>query len=170
MDTLQKAAFSPNNCFISLFFSGEPKASALPNTDAFFTSILSPDHEADVYVTSGTIELNERSSESRSGVKYIQTLKFTLPTNDDLRASRLHQFKKVKFIAITLTNKKQLFFGRNDVKQNTKPKVSIASNEKLTTVQYQITSMVPAGFLLQETFAFQDGMKFLFQDGSSFNQ
>lgn len=169
MDNSQRVGHSPNACLISLFFSGIPEASVLENTDRFFTSLLEQDFKDDLYVTSGSIEVSEKSTQTRSGLTYTQTVKFSLPSSDELRAKRIAQFKKVKFIGIQLTNKRSLFFGRNDVFQNTKPKVSISSNEKLTSVQFEQTSIAPLGFLITEVFSFQDGLQFVFQDGSSFN-
>lgn len=169
MDNSKRVAKSPNTCQISLFFTGAPEASVLSNTDTFFTSLLSKDHQADLYVTSGSINISEKTKQTRAGLQYIQTVKFSLPSTDELRATRIDQFRKVKFIGVQLTDNRVLFFGRNDVKQNTKPRVSVSSNEKLTAVQYEQTSMYPLSFLVQEVFTFQDGIQFIFQDGSSFN-
>lgn len=169
MENSKRVAKSPNACLISLFFSGAPEASVLSNTDTFFTSLLSKQHQTNLYVTSGSISVSEKSKQTRAGLQYVQTVKFTLPSTDELRATRIDQFKRVKFIGVQLTDKSVLFFGRNDIHQNTKPKVSVSSNEKLTAVEYQQTSMFPLSFLVHESFTFQDGMQFIFQDGSSFN-
>jgi hypothetical protein len=86
-----------------------------------------------------------------------------------LRGERIQEFFKVKFINVHLTNGKHLFFGRNDVAQNAKPEVQTSSNSKLTKIQYKQESIFPLGLTGQNTFIFQDGTPFLFQDGMSFN-
>lgn len=169
MELLKKVATSPNACQISLFFSGQPSPSSLSSTDIFFASELSADHEADVYVSSGSVKVREASKQTRAGLQYHQTVTFALPTNDGLRAQRIEQFKRVRFLAIKLSDDRQLFFGRNDASQNTKPKIEIISDEKLTQIQYKQISIAPLSFLINEVFTFQDGIQFLFQDGVSFN-
>lgn len=168
MDLSKKVASSPNACKVSLFFSGQPKTSSSSGNGAFFASVLPKDHQADLYVSSGSVKVKETTKTGRSGTRFHQSITFVLPTNDELRAQRINQFKKVKFLSIGLSDKKQLFFGRNDVKQNTPPKISITSDEKLTQIQFKQISITPLGFLIQEVFTFQDGLQFVFQDGSSF--
>lgn len=168
MDLSKRVASSPNACMVSLFFSGNPKPSTIINTDAFYASVLSKDDKANLYVSSGSVKVAEKSTNSRPGLHFTQTITFSLPTTDEFRAQRIHQFRKVKYLSIILSDKRQLFFGRNDIKQNTPPKISISSNEKLTQIQFQQKSIIPLGFLTEKVFTFQDGLQFLFQDGSSF--
>lgn len=169
MEYFNKVQASPNACFVGLFFSGSPEV--MRSTDGkFYSSKLSPDHKADVYTTAGTIKISETGKDSRAGMVYTQTIEFIMPTTDNLRAVRIDQFKKTKFVSVTLTTGQTLFFGRNDVRQNTRPKVTISSTEKLTKIQFSQNSISPLAFLVEEIFTYQDGLKFIFQDGSSFNK
>ncbi len=165
----KRVASSPNACFINLFFSGIPGPSSTVTDGNFYNTTLSDELKSDIYVSSGSVKIIETSKQGRSGLVYNQTVTFALPTADNLRAQRIDQFKKVKSLTITLSDGKQLFFGRNDVHQNTKPKLKIISDEKLTKIQFKQKSIAPLGFLVNEIYTFQDGIQFLFQDGSSFN-
>src|SRR5690606_41671855 len=51
---------------------------------------------------------------------------------DSSRADRIAQLHKIKFITLNLSNGKALIIGRNDFYQNTKPKVSVESNHRIT--------------------------------------
>ena len=160
----EKVASSPNACKIGLFFSKQP---LLP--DDFFDTLITGASSEGIYLTSGSLKFTEVSKQGPSGIEFTQTIEFSLPTNDELRAKRIHQFIKVKFIAVKLTNGAVLFFGRNDIVQNTAPKIKINSSEKLTKIQYKQKSVFSAGFLKQNVFTFQDGTPFIFQDGTFFN-
>lgn len=160
----EKVTESPNACKIGLFFSAD---AVIPQN--FFDTIINIDQEEGIYLTSGSLKFKETSKESSGGISFTQTIEFSLPTTDELRSERLHKFIQVRFIAVKLTNGKVLFFGRNDIKQNTRPKIKISSNEKLTSIQYKQISMFALGFTDLHHFIFQDGTPFIFQDGLHFN-
>ena len=168
MDLSKKVAGAPNVCFVSLYFSGAPAAVSASEIGNFYNSELLEDDKTDLYVTSGSLKVRETGKQGRSGLPYTQQIVFVLPTNDELRAQRINQFKKVKFIAIKLTDGRSLFFGRNDLVQNTPPKIKITSDEKLSQIEFTQKSITPLGFLINDFFMFQDGIQFMFQDNSSF--
>lgn len=168
MSLLTRAANPPTACKISLYFSADVKPSTSEALGGFFSNVIASGEKQNLYTSSGSLSVSETGGDTEAGMLFSQKIKFTLPSTDALRAQRIDQFKKVKFLTIHLSNGAELLFGRNDAKQNTPPKVKVSSNDKITTVEYTSRSITPLGFVIQSNFVFQDAMMFIFQDGSEF--
>lgn len=162
-----KVTKSPNVCKVALYTNGIPEASVAGDRSFYNISEMHAD-PSDFYTTPGTISISETSSESRAGTIYTQKITFALPTSDALRAQRIDQFHKVKFLEVTLTNGAKLIMGRNDIFQNAKPKVGTKSDEKLTQVEFSCRSIAPLPFKMQVNLLYQDDIIFIFQDGTEF--
>ena len=168
MSLLNKIALSPTACKIALYFSAIVEPSTSESLGGIYSTDIISGTEEQLYSSSGSVSFREVGKETENGTIYTATLTFSLPTTDALRAQRIEQFKKVRYISLILSNGAKLFFGRNDIDQNTKPKVQISSDEKRTKIEFQQKNIAPLGFQIQSNFIFQDEMIFIFQDGSEF--
>lgn len=168
MSLLNKIQLPPTACKIALYFNAAIKPEESEELGGFYATNVISGTEEQLYTSSGSVKFSEKGNETAAGMLYKQTLTFQLPTTDALRAQRIDQFKKVKFINLVFSNGAKLFFGRNDVDQNTKPKVTVSSDDKLTKIEFSQKNIVPLGFKVQSNFIFQDEMIFIFQDGTQF--
>ncbi|OBQ56085.1 hypothetical protein JJL45_05270 [Tamlana sp. s12] len=170
MNNSIKVATSPNACRVGLFFSAAYTPLIDSSLGRFFNVAITSGNEDALYTSSGSIKVSESGQYNKSigSMVYSQTLQFVLPTSDTFRAERIDQFRKVKFLAIELTNGERIFFGANDVDQNTAPKIKITSDEKLTQITFTQRSISPFGFLRDSVFVYEDDFLFLFQDGVNF--
>ncbi|MFB9055046.1 hypothetical protein ACFFVB_18340 [Formosa undariae] len=169
IDNSKRVPASPTVCKIGLFFNAISTPSVSDALGRFFNVTLADAVEDELYVSSGSIQVKESSETTTQGTIYTQQVVFILPTTDAFRGERIDQFKRVKFLAIQLTNKSKFFFGDNDLYQNTPPKCKTSSDEKRTQITYTQKSTKSLGFIIQSNFAFQDGLQFVFQDGGAFN-
>lgn len=168
MDLSKKVSISPNACKVAIYTDGIPTAAVVQSLSSFFNIAHMNATPSQVYITSGSLRVAEKSKTTKNGVVYDQKITFRLPTSDELRAQRIHEFQKIKFLEITLSNKAKLLFGRNDYFQNAAPVIETTSSEKITEVSLSQQSISPLGFLIQNTFIYQDEIIFIFQDGSEF--
>lgn len=155
MDTALKVLVLPNICGVHIDASGTPTPTVNPSLQPFYNSLQLDGDPRPVYSSPGKVAMSERGRQTKSGMQYTQEVQLRFPSNDPLRAVRIEQFLKVKFISITLSTGMVLHFGRNDYYQNTRPQVGISSNEKTTTVTFQTKSIFTLGFTNpSETFDF----------------
>ena len=168
MSLLNKVKLPPTACKVALYFNATIKPETIEEYGGFYATNVITGTEEQLYTSSGSLKFSESGNDTEAGMIYNQTLTFIIPSTDELRAQRIDQFKKVKFINLIFSNGAKLFFGRNDVDQNTKPKVKIKSDDKLTSIEFSQKNIVPLGFKVQSNFIFQDEMIFIFQDGTQF--
>ena len=76
---------------------------------------------------------------------------FRFPNSDKNRPSRIEILKKVKYVKLLQTNGLDILIGRNDSKQNAKPKIKIKQNEQLCEVSIESLSMSPSGYAPRTT-------------------
>lgn len=168
MSLLNKIKLPPTACKVALYFNATIKPEESEAYGGFYATNVISGTEEQLYTSSGSVKFSESGNQTAAGMIYSQTLTFRLPSTDELRAQRIDQFQNVKFINLIFSNGAKLFFGRNDVDQNTRPKVKIKSDDKLTTIEFSQKNIVPLGFKVQSNFIFQDEMIFIFQDGTQF--
>lgn len=146
LDLSQKVLVLPHICGIELDLSAQIQPAIQPGLQPFFNSYVQNSTAQPVYITPSKVNLVEASSEDRPGTKFTQKLTLQFPSNDPLRAKRISDYLKVKYIYIKLSSGMVFFFGRNDYYQNTTPKATVQSDEKHTSISYTTQSIVPMGF------------------------
>lgn len=145
-DILAKVNSVPNICGIELAFTGEMIPSSIEGYQEFYNSIPKSTDFKEMYAGKVSLSFIEESDTSNAGPFWKQKLVFRFPSSDSQRAERMVQMSKVKFIKIKLTNKKNFVIGRNDWVQNAKPKIKVSSNEKLTQIEFETSSIMPTGY------------------------
>lgn len=146
MDLSKKVLVLPNICGIELDASGIAVPSHGTSLQPFYNSVVQNAQVSKTYFSPGKISFTEEGVDSRAGIIWKQTLAFSFPSNDPLRITRIQEFIKAKYIYIKLSGGMVFYFGRNDWTQNSKPKIAIKNNNKLTQVTYTLQSIFPAGF------------------------
>lgn len=141
-----KVLVLPNVCGVEIDLSGVAVPSIDTSLQPFYNSIVQNAAPNKVYASPGKIRIQEKSKDSRSGQIFEQELQLQFPATDPLRAVRIEEYLKAKYLYVTLSNGMVFFFGRNDYYLNTVPKVSTNSNEKTTIVSYSTRSIFPFGF------------------------
>ena len=91
-----------------------------------------------------SLSFNQDYEETRSGGVYTQSVQFSYPSNTDEHALESEFLKKVKLIGLLLSDGSEIIIGRNDVKQNRKPKLSFSSNLNFTEAKFVSRSIIPA--------------------------
>ncbi len=146
MDLTQKVLVLPHVCGIEIDLSATIEATKEPSLQGFYNTLVQNSTAVPVYFTPSKGRLSESAEDTRSGIKYTQTLQLEFPSNDPMRAKRISDYLKVKYVYIKLSTDMIVFFGRNDYNQNSEPKVKMRSNEKTTQITYTCQSMFPYGF------------------------
>lgn len=141
-----KVLVLPNICGIEIDATG----TALPTQDLslqpFYNTYVQNATPKEAYYSPSKVSFNEDGKEGRSGIIYTQKLVLQFPSNDPLRVMRLNEYLKAKYIYIKLSGGLVFYFGRNDYKQNSKPKVAVKSNTKITQITYTLQSYFSVGF------------------------
>ena len=132
-------------CGIAFGFSGTTTPSNIAGWQPFYNSLHNYT-SVKAYASIASIAFSEESNESAAGDSWKQKVVFRFPSNDKHRAERLALIKTIKYLQIFLSNGKSIIIGRNDVFQNTSPKIKVESNQQTTEVELQVVSMAPAGF------------------------
>ena len=145
MPLLDKVKSNVQCCGIALGFSGTTSPSNIAGWQPFYNSLHNYTSRK-AYATISSIEFSEESAESAAGDSWKQKVQFRFPSNDKNRSERLALMKTIKYVQIKLNNGKAIIVGRNDVFQNTNPKIKIKSNQQLTEIELEVTSIAPAGF------------------------
>lgn len=147
MELLDKVTVNPTICGVELAFTGEVLASSIPDWQQFYNSEMVATDFSKTYVGLGSVSFGEESQDSNAGPIYKQSVSIRFPSTDGNRAERMELLQRVKFIKLKLTNGRDLLIGRNDYKQNARPKIKTKTNEKLAEVVFETISMAPAGFV-----------------------
>ena len=142
----EKVNLGPHICGLEVDLAAKEFAAGNFNLQPFYNSNLSNSDFNKVYTSTGSIRFRENSNESGVGVSYTQQVTMKFPSNDENRSQRIESLRSIKFISIKLSDDKKILIGRNDFFQNTKPKFSLSSNEKVTQVQFTTQSIFPVGF------------------------
>lgn len=146
MNLANKVLVLPNICGIEIDLSSILKPTIQPSLQPFFNTYIQNSQPIPVYTTPSKISFEETAEDTRAGMLYKQKLSLRFPSNDPLRALRISQYLKAKYLYIKLNNNMVFFMGRNDFFQNTPIKSSMQSNEKTTSITYTNESMFPTGF------------------------
>lgn len=155
MDLQNKVLVLPNICGIEIDLSATVTPSLNPSLQPFYNSYIQNSTAKPVYFTPSKASLSETTDNTAAGLVFTQTLSFEFPANDPLRAQRISDYLKIKYVYIKLSSGMILFFGRNDYNLNTKPKVSYSGNEKTAKVVYVTKSIFSLGFTNGGSFDFQ---------------
>ena len=142
----ERVFLSPHICGIQLDVSGKEFASGTLDNQPFYNTNISQGAFKDVYYSKGSVRFQENTSETKDGLLYSQRVELKFPSNDELRSLRLEELRKVKFLSLKFSNDQVVILGRNDFFQNSRPKVTVSSNEKTTQVEFRSTSIFPIGF------------------------
>jgi len=147
MDILEKVTDNPFICGVEIAFNGELLPSDIPEWQSFFNSKMESTDFTKTHFGLGSVSFGEESSEGTGGIMYKQNITIRFPSTDVNRSERISLFQKVKFIKLKLTNGKDLTIGRNDIRQNSRPKILIKTNIKTAEVQFETVSIFPSGFV-----------------------
>jgi hypothetical protein len=147
MVTLDRVRVSPNICGIELAFTGELLASSIPEWQPFYNSSKLGLDFTKIHIGLGSVSFNEESQESDAGTSYKQTVTIRFPSTDGNRSERIELMKRVRFIKLNLTVGEDIIIGRNDYKQNARPKINTKTNVKVAEIEFQTVSIFPSGFV-----------------------
>ena len=138
-----KATQTPFIC--GLYYSKGDKSYAAVGSKGFTDTILLEEAYQDVYASLSAIRFSQKSSSSRSGDMYTQQLQFQFPNGDALMSDRIQEINQARYMILKLTNNELMIIGRNDLEQNTRPKITIENNTRTTQVTFECVSMFSAG-------------------------
>ena len=162
---LSERVFSnPHICGIEVDLSAKEFASGNFDVQPFFNTNLSDSDFKKVYSSTGTVAFQETSNQGRPGISYTQNLTLKFPSMDKNRSQRIQELQQIKYISVKLSNGLALLLGRNDFFQNTRPKVGVQSNHKVTVVSVKTESIFPIAFFgntVPYGFSYEMGISFL---------
>lgn len=147
MSIFEKVWDNSNICGIELAFNGDLLASNIPDWQPFFNSAMVDNDFKKIYFGFASVEFAEESTTSNAGTSYKQKVTIRFPSTDHDRAKRLDLIHRVKFLKIKLSNGKDIVIGRNDYKQNARPKISVKTNHKTAEAEFETVSIMPSGFV-----------------------
>lgn len=147
MQILEKVKVNPNICGVELAFNGELTAASIPDWQQFYNSSMIATDFSKTHIGLGSVNFSEESQESPSGTSYKQSVTIRFPSSDGNRAERIALLDKVRFIKLKLTNGRDLVIGRNDIQQNTRPRINIKTNIKTAEAEFETVSIFPSGFV-----------------------
>jgi hypothetical protein len=147
MQLLDKVTINPNICGVELAFTGELLPSSIPDWQQFYNSAMVGTDFSKIYIGLASVSFGEESQESNAGTSYKQSVSIRFPATDGNRSERMDLLQGVKFLKLKLTNGRDLVIGRNDYKQNARPKIKTKTNEKLAEVVFETIAMFSAGFV-----------------------
>lgn len=148
---LDKVLSNVHLCGVELSFDATAIPSVIEGWEPFYNSTFEDYDFQKAYASLSSIDFGEESSESNGGIFYKQKIVFRFPNSDKNRSSRIELLKKVKYIKLMQTNGLDILIGRNDSKQNAKPKMKIKQNEQLCEVSFESSSMYPSGYAPRTT-------------------
>jgi hypothetical protein len=147
MGLLDRVTVNPNICGIELAFTGELTAANIPDWQQFNNSSMLAVDFAKTHIGLGSVSFGEESQDNPAGPSYKQSVTIRFPSTDDNRSQRIELMQRVKFIKLKLTSGRDLVIGRNDFKQNARPKIKIKTNIKTAEVEFQTVSIFSTGFV-----------------------
>lgn len=146
MELFDRVKVNPNICGVELAFTGELSPSVIPSWQQFHNSVMINTDFEKTYIGLGSVTFGEESQDSNAGTSYKQSVTIQFPSTDAHRAERIALLQTVKFIKLKLTNGTDLVIGRNDVKQNARPKIKIETNIKIAQAKFETVSIFPSGY------------------------
>lgn len=150
MELLDRVKVNPNICGVELAFVGELSPSSIPDWQQFYNSSMFAVDFSKTHIGLGSVAFAEESQESAAGTSYKQSVTIRFPSTDKNRSERIALMDKVRFVKLKLTNGKDLVIGRNDIKQNARPKIKIKTNIKTAEAEFETVSIFPSGFVSDE--------------------
>lgn len=150
MGLLDRVIVNPNICGVELAFVGELSPSSIPEWQSFYNSSMFALDFTKTHIGLGSVAFAEESQESAAGTSYKQSVIIRFPATDGNRSQRIALMDKVRFVKLKLTNGLDLVIGRNDIKQNSRPKIKIKTNIKTAEAEFETVSIFPSGFVSDE--------------------
>jgi hypothetical protein len=150
MELLDRVVDNPFICRVELAFDGTITPSIIPGWQQFYNSSLVDAQFHKATIGLGTVAFGEESNTSAAGTSYKQSLSIQFNSTDGKRAERIALINKAKFIKVHLTNGKNFVLGRNDYKQNCRPRIKTKTNQKVAEIEFETVSMFPTGFMAQD--------------------
>jgi hypothetical protein len=147
MGLLDRVTVNPNICGVELAFTGELTAANIPDWQQFNNSSMFAVDFAKTHIGLGSVSFGEESQDNPAGPSYKQSVTIRFPSTDGNRSQRIELMQRVKFIKLKLTSGRDLVIGRNDFKQNARPKIKIKTNIKTAEVEFQTVSIFSTGFV-----------------------
>lgn len=147
MGLLDRVNVNPNICGVELAFTGEMFPATIPDWQQFFNSSMVGLDFTKTYVGLGSVSFDEESEYSLAGTSYKQSVTIRFPATDGNRSERIALMNKVLFVKLKLTTGRDIVIGRNDYKQNARPKIKIKTNIKTAEVVFETVSIFPSGFV-----------------------
>lgn len=151
MGLLDKVTVTPNICGVELAFVGELLASSIPDWQQFYNSQMIATDFTKTHIGLGSVSFGEESQQSNAGPSYKQSVVIRFPVCDENRSQRLELLQRVKFIKLKLTNGRDIVIGRNDFKQNARPRIKTETNIKTAEAKFETVSIFPVGFVASAT-------------------
>lgn len=147
MGLLDRVNVNPNICGVELAFYGELFSSNIPDWQEFYNSKMIAVDFTKTYIGLGSVAFGEESADTPAGPTFKQSVTIRFPSSDKNRSERLALMKKVKFIKLKLSSGSDLVIGRNDYKQNARPKIKIETNIKIAEAKFETVSISPSGYI-----------------------
>jgi hypothetical protein len=147
MELLDKVNINPNICGVELAFNGQLTAANIPDWQQFYNSTMIDTDFTKTYIGLGSVSFAEESQESAAGTSYKQSVTIRFPSTDGNRSQRIALISKTRFIKLKLSSGRDLIIGRNDYKQNARPKIVIKTNVKTAEAVFETVSIFPSGFV-----------------------
>lgn len=147
MELLDRAKVNVNICGVELAFTGQLVASGIPDWHQFYNSAMVQTDFAKTYVGLASVAFEESSEELAAGTLYKQKVVFSFPNADGNRSERLALLSRIKFVKLKLTDGRDIVIGRNDYKQNARPRIKIEANIQKGSVSVETVSITPSGFV-----------------------
>lgn len=147
MELLDRAKVNVRICGVELAFNGQLTASSIPDWQQFYNSAMVQTDFSKIYVGLASVAFEESSEELSAGTLYKQKVVFSFPNADGNRSERLALLSRIKFVKLKLSDGRDIVIGRNDYKQNARPKIKIESNVQKGSASIETVSITPSGFV-----------------------
>ena len=146
MSLLDKVKRNVRICGIELSFDATVLPSSIVGWQLFYNSTFLNNDFAKLYVGLSTIDFDEESISSASGISYKQKATIKFPVTDEKRSERIALLQTLKFLKFKLTNGLDIVIGRNDYFQNTLPVVKVKLDQQFALVEIECLSIAPSGY------------------------
>ena len=143
LDLANKSAETPFIC--SLHYAKAGSSYSAIGEKGFTDTVLLEAAYQDIYSSISTIRFSQKSTPSRSGDSFTQQVQFQFPNGDKEMAARLQEILQTRYMIMKLTNGELMIIGRNDIDQNTRPKITSENNTRTTQITFESVSIFPAG-------------------------
>ena len=147
MELLDRAKVNVRICAVELAFNGQLTAASIPDWQQFYNSAMVQADFSKTYVGLASVAFEESSEELSAGTLYKQKVVFSFPNADGNRSERLALLSRIKFVKLKLSDGRDIVIGRNDYKQNARPKIKIEANIQKGSASIETVSITPSGFV-----------------------